>query len=59
MPTYNLAWETEIDAETPTEAAKKALEYQRSPFGQATVFDIFNEDGKTTQVDLLDPNKTY
>ncbi len=52
-------WEIEIDAETPIEAAKKALEYQRDPFGQATVFDVFDEDGEVTRVDLLDLNDTH
>ena len=53
MPTYNLVWEIEIDAETPLEAARKALEYQRDPGSEATVFDVVEEDGKVTQVDLL------
>ncbi|MEJ1343126.1 MAG: hypothetical protein RPU64_11145 [Candidatus Sedimenticola sp. (ex Thyasira tokunagai)] len=56
MPTYNLVWEIEIDAETPTEAARKALKYQRNPLGQATVFD---ENGEVTRVDLLDLNDTH
>lgn len=53
MPTYKLVWEIEIDAETPLEAAGKALEYQRDPGGEATIFDVFGEDGEVTQVDLL------
>jgi len=53
MPMYKLIWEIEIDAETPLEAARKALEYQRDPDGEATVFDIIAEDGEVTQVDLL------
>lgn len=53
MPMYKLVWEIEINAETPLEAARKALEYQRDPDGKATVFDIIAEDGEVTQVDLL------
>ncbi|MCP4993950.1 MAG: hypothetical protein GY934_09225 [Gammaproteobacteria bacterium] len=59
MPTYNLVWEIEIDAETPTEAARKALKYQRNPLGQATVFDVFDESGEVTRVDLLDLIDTH
>ncbi len=59
MPTYNLVWEIEIDAETPIKAARKALKYQRDPLGQATVFDAFDESGEVTRVDLLDLNDTH
>ncbi len=59
MPTCNLVWEIEIDTETSTEAARKALKYQRNPLGQATVFDVFDENVEVTRVDLLNLNDTH
>jgi hypothetical protein len=51
--TYKLIWEIDIDAASPKAAAKKAREYQLDPDSTATVFDVFNEKGKKTRVDLL------
>lgn len=55
MTTYSIKWEIEIDAETPEEAARKALEIQRDPQSiYAMVFDVCDEQGNTTRVDLLE-----
>ncbi len=54
MKTYSIKWEIEIDAETPEEAARKALEIQRDPASLATVFDAYDEEGNCTRVDLLE-----
>ena len=55
MTTYGIKWEIEIDAETPEEAARKALEIQRDPQSiYAMVFDVCDERGNTTRVDLLE-----
>lgn len=44
MPQYYLVkWEIEVDAESPVEAAKKALAIQRDPDSMATVFEV--QDG--------------
>lgn len=51
---YRLVWEIDICATSPKAAAKKALKYQRDPDSTATVFDVFNEKGKVTRVDLLE-----
>jgi hypothetical protein len=37
---YFITWEIELDAFSPEEAAKKALEIQRDPQSIATVFDV-------------------
>lgn len=52
MPEYLVQWEIELSAESPEDAAAKALEIQRDPDSTATVFDVTNEDGKTVRVDL-------
>lgn len=51
MPTYRVIWEIDIDAETPAEAAQKALKIQRKPDSWATVFQVIGED-ETVQVDV-------
>ncbi len=39
--TYTVRWEIDVDAESPKEAAKQALEIQRDPESLATVFEVF------------------
>ena len=54
--TYHVEWSIEIDAETPEEAARKALEIQRDSASCATVFDVYemDGDGEATRIDLDD-----
>jgi hypothetical protein len=49
---YFVTWEIDIEAETPIEAAQKALEIQRRPGSIANVFDVTDEAGEKTRVDL-------
>jgi hypothetical protein len=53
MTTYHVIWEIDLDAETPKEAAKKALSIHRDPDSIATVFHVCDEYGNLDQVDLL------
>lgn len=46
---YRVIWEIDIDANSPTEAATKALEIQRRNGSSATVFQV-----NGTMVDLED-----
>lgn len=58
MTRFNVMWEIDIDADTPREAALKALSIQRDRSSQATVFDVQQYDSETTtteRIDLLDP----
>jgi len=53
---YSVTWSIEIDARTPEEAARKALEIQRDPNSLATVFGVRDEStGQEVTVDL-DPD---
>ena len=53
MKTYRVTWEIDIDANSPYEAASRALEIQRDPGSTATVFDVTDRDtGKETQWDV-------
>jgi hypothetical protein len=54
MKTYIVKWTIEIDAETPVEAAWKALDIHRDPDSLATAFDVCDKEGNHTWVDLLD-----
>ena len=46
---YHIIWEIDLSATDPQAAAEQAAYYQRNSNG---VFDVTNEKGKTTRVDL-------
>ena len=50
--TLRVTWQIDLEADSPREAAEKALEIQRNPDSIATVFDVVNGAGKKTRVDL-------
>ena len=52
MMNYRVSWEIDIDADSPREAAERALEIQRRPDSIATVFTVRDETGKSIEVDL-------
>jgi len=41
---YRVVWEIDIEADSPEDAAKKALEIQRDPEGAATFFRVSEHD---------------
>lgn len=53
MTFYAITWDIEIDADSPREAALKALEIQRDPNSTATVFSVYTEGGDFVQIDTL------
>lgn len=46
MTTYAANWTMEIDAESPEEAARKALEIHRDPKSLATCFEVYDKEGQ-------------
>jgi hypothetical protein len=55
---YRVRWEIDIDADTPQEAAQKALAIQRDPQSIANVFDVFDESGQVERVDIQEMEET-
>ncbi|MDN5896871.1 hypothetical protein BSP109_02182 [Brevibacterium sp. Mu109] len=53
MTTYSVAWLIDIDADTPTAAARRALAIHRNPESIAVVFEVTDPD-RTHHIDLLD-----
>lgn len=53
----HVSWTIEIEANTPWEAAAKALLTQRNRDSTATVFDVVDPQGKQHRVDLLVPEE--
>jgi hypothetical protein len=51
---YLVEWRIDIYADSPREAAEQALAIQRKPDSTATVFNVTDTDGTTTDVDLLE-----
>lgn len=55
MTEFYVVWETNVDADSPREAAEQARADQTRPGTWATVFDVREiRTGKTTRVDLLE-----
>ena len=52
MPHYIVTWTTDMIADSPREAAEKALEIHRNPLSLATVFTV--EDTRTGSVEEVD-----
>ena len=49
MTEFRVMWEIDIDADTPEEAARKALAIQRDPTSSAVVFNVVSSlDSLTT-----------
>lgn len=55
MRTYLIRWSIEVDADSPREAAQKALAIQRDPKSGAVAFDVYGEEAaEVAIVDLLE-----
>jgi hypothetical protein len=52
MSYYTVIWEIDIEDKSSKGAAKQALEIMRDSSSVATVFQVVNQDGSTTIVDL-------
>jgi hypothetical protein len=44
VTTFTVVWTIDIDADTPEEAARSALEFQRDPMATCTIFDVYASD---------------
>jgi flavin-binding protein dodecin len=56
VPLYRVIWIIDLDAESPEEAAKEALEIQREPGSTATVFEVTEWESGKTIVDKFERN---
>lgn len=55
MNSYRVEWTMDIEADSPEEAARKALAVQRNPESIATVFDVQADDGgDAVRIDLTE-----
>lgn len=55
---YLVAWEMDIYAETPREAAEKAWGHMQAPNSTANVFNVLDKNGVETIIDLLEEQAT-
>ena len=55
---YNVNWEIDVYANTPKEAAEKALAIHRNPESIATVFNVFEDGHFQARVDLTEGTVT-
>jgi DNA-directed RNA polymerase subunit RPC12/RpoP len=56
MAEYKVMWEIDIEADSPREAAEKAKVWQQTG-SWVGVFDVTDEEGTTTRVDLDEDDK--
>lgn len=49
---FHVVWEIDIYAETAREAAQQAWGHMRRPDSTANYFEVFDQDGEQTNVDL-------
>ncbi len=54
VQTYRVVWEIDVEADGPKEAAEMARYFQTAPDTIATVFDVRDETGEITRVDLAE-----
>ncbi|MHC4463632.1 MAG: hypothetical protein ACYS30_19710 [Planctomycetota bacterium] len=54
MQTYHVVWKIDVGADSPENAAAKALEIQRNPSSTATVFDVIDENDNSQTIDFLE-----
>ena len=52
MNEYSIVWEIQVSADNPEDAARRALAIQRDPDSTATVFEVNDEFGVETIIDL-------
>ena len=52
MQEYLVDWRINVSAVSPEAAARQAQAYQRDPTAIVGVFDVFDQQGKETRVDL-------
>jgi hypothetical protein len=57
MAEFHVTWEIDLDADDAAAAARKAWRYMRNEGSIANVFDVVDEHGHTTRVDLEDDAK--
>lgn len=51
MPTFEVRWAIDVDADSPREAAIMAREHMRRPHTLATFYDVLG-DGRVERIDL-------
>ena len=52
MANFHVTWEIDIQADTPRQAAQKALKLMRDPGASVTVFGVRGEGGEQSRIDL-------
>ena len=51
---FHVVWEIDLYAETPREAAEQAWGHMRREGSIACCFEVFDQDGVQTNVDLME-----
>lgn len=52
MAEYSIEWNIRLEAANPEEAAKTALKWLQDPQSACNVFEVYDQTGRKTEVDL-------
>lgn len=52
MNSYRVCWTIDLEADSPHEAAEKALDIQRNHLSSATVFEVFGPDAPLEGIEI-------
>jgi hypothetical protein len=52
VQTYRVIWEIDVEADSPKDAAELARNFQAAPDTIATIYDVRDEVGELSRVDL-------
>lgn len=58
MPEYFIRWEIDLYADSPRAAAEECLRILQDPNTTAVLFDVTDQTGETTRVDLLEEEES-
>jgi len=50
---YKIKWEIDIEADSPEEAAAKAMYLQQNDDSQASIYEVTDTDGNVKEIDVL------
>jgi hypothetical protein len=54
---YRVTWTIDLDADSPEEVARKAIEIHQDPDSGATHFEVRDPQGRIHEVDLVSPDE--
>ncbi len=55
---FRVIWEIDVRANSPRDAAKQAWKFMRGHFSTANCFDVYDDEGIKSAIDLQEEEET-